>query len=161
MIILNVTKIKNSVTAVRGMSNIPSTLRDTAINLGLARMVAYATALPTSPVANPVAVYKENAVEALKALAAVNENTVINMPVIMTAAMTIWRARYDMVFSGYSRDSLALCKAVTADTAGFNFDAEMAKALEVAQDSDALGANVDLAIGMFTPGVVMDEDEDA
>jgi hypothetical protein len=149
MIVVNATTLKANVIAVRGMGEIPSSLREDLVVFGLARVIAYGTAIPPEPVANPVAFFDENSGEVKAAVSQVNENTVLNLRKVVELAGVIYRARYDMVHNSLSQPAQALCQQALIAGGQYNFPQAIADALAQSEQSDDLGRSIGFALNLF------------
>lgn len=141
--------LRNNIIAVRSMSEIPATLREQLVVLGLARVVAYSAAVPASPVDNPVAFFNEASKEGKVLLSAVNENTVVNLSKVLDMAGIIYRARYDMVHAPASKSAQQLVQQALVAAGDYNFPQSIADALQQSEDSTDLGRSIGFALNMF------------
>lgn len=150
MIVMNVDNVKANVIATRGMSEIPTPLREDLVVFGLARLIAYGTVIPSAPVPNPVAFFADNSKTAKGVVAAVNEGTVVNMAKVLEMAAAIYRARYDMVYTPYSKTAIDLAQSALIASGGYNFPQAIADALSASEQSDGLSRSIAFAINMFS-----------
>lgn len=149
MVLMNATDIKGNVIAVRSMSEIPATLREELVVFGLARLVAFGTAIPSNPVDNPVAFFAENSKTAKGVIAEVNENTVVNITKVVEMAATIYRARYDMVHAPLTQNAQQLAMQSLIATSQYNFPQAIAETLALSDNSADLGRSLAFAVNMF------------
>lgn len=156
MIVLNATDVKNNVIAVRSMSEIPSTLREELVVFGLARLVAFGTAIPAAPVENPVSFFAENSKTAKGIISEVNEGTVVNIGKVLEMAAAIYRARYDMVHAPITKSAQQLAMQALIGNSTYNFPQAIADALGQSQDSNDMGRSIGFALNMFSLIVVPD-----
>lgn len=158
MIVMNADNVKSNVIATRGMSEIPTPLREDLVVFGLARMIAYGTVIPSNPVDNPVAFFADNSKTAKGVVSVVNEGTVVNMAKVLEMAGVIYRARYDMVHTPFTKAAIGLAQSALIASGSYNFPQSIADALTASEDSDALGRSIGFAINMFsineTPAMV-------
>lgn len=149
MVLMNAETLKGNVIAVRGMSEIASTLREDLVVFGLARLVAYGTAIPSNPVDNPVAFFAENSKTAKAVIAEVNENTVVNMGKVLELAANIYRARYDMVHAPMTKAAQELAQHALIAAGSYNFPQAIADMLAISENSADLGRSVGYALNLF------------
>jgi len=161
MIVLDADNIKSSVIATRAMSEIPTPLREDLVVFGLARIVAYGTALPAAPVENPVSFFADNSKNAKGIISQVNEKTVVNMSKVIGMAGVIYRARYDMVFAPYSKASLALAQSALVAAGQYDFPQAIADALALGDASNDMARSISFALNMFAINDVAVLDEAA
>lgn len=154
MLVLNVTKIANSIAAITGNTAIPSSMRQNVINFGLARLVSYSVGIPSDPVDNSAAYFTENNKTALETLSAVNENIVLDISKIITMALAVWRMRYDSVHNMFTKEAIEMSKLAVANADIYNFNKEIADVIATSEQFSELGLSVDGALSMFNPFVV-------
>lgn len=154
MLVLNITKIKESITAVTGNVAIPSSMRQNVINFGLARLVAYSVGIPSDPVDNSAAYFNENNATALETLSALNETVVVDVSKIVAMALAIWRMRYDSVHNMFTKEAVEMSKLAVANAEIYNFNKEIADVIATSEQFSELGRSVDGALSMFNPFVV-------
>lgn len=154
MLILNVTKIKESITAITGNTAIPSSMRQNVINFGLARLVAYSVGIPSDPVDNSAAYFNANNASAMETLSAVNETVVVDVSKIVTMALAVWRMRYDGVHNMFTKEAIEMSKIAIAEAEIYNFNKEIADVIATSEQFSELGRSIDGALSMFNPFVV-------
>lgn len=154
MLVLNVTKIKESIAAVIGNVAIPSSMRQNVVNFGLARLVAYSVGIPSDPVDNSAAYFTENNKKALETLSAINETTIIDVSKIVNMALAVWRMRYDSVHNMFTKEAVDMSKLAIANAGIYNFNKEIADVIATSEQFSELGRSVDGALSMFNPFVV-------
>jgi hypothetical protein len=153
--IINVAELKNQITVVRAIGEIPSSTRAKLIETGLARAVAYGVDLPTSPVGNPITYFASNGSDAKACLAAINEVNVIDISRILNLATTIWLARYNMVFVPSSRESMELTAQVLTGQKEWLFDASQQEFLATTEGDGQTQDVLKLALLNFTAPAVI------
>lgn len=154
MLILNVTKIKESITAITGNTAIPSSMRQNVINFGLARLVAYSVGIPSDPVDNSATYFNANNASAMETLSAVNETVVVDVSKIVTMALAVWRMRYDGVHNMFTKEAIEMSKIAIAEAEIYNFNKEIADVIATSEQFSELGRSIDGALSMFNPFVV-------
>lgn len=159
--IIDVAELKKQVVLVRSIAEIPSTLRAKLIETGLARAVAYGVDLPAAPAGNPVSYFATNATDAKAALAAINETAVIDISRILSLATTIWQARYNTVFTPYSREALQLTQQVLSDQREWLFDTEQQDFLASAVGDGTMQDTLKLTLLNFTSPAVISMKQEA
>lgn len=79
------------------------------------RLIATKVSLPTSPVDNPQEFYVTACLDTVQSVVSdLNENLVINVPVLLDLTYKTWLARYDMVFRPFSASGLSLQSTLIA-----------------------------------------------
>lgn len=105
--------MRNVVREFLGSSYFNNVNRSNVAILLFSRLIATKVSLPTSPVDNPQEFYVTACLDTVQAVVSdLNENLVINVPVLMDLTYKTWLARYDMVFRPFSVAGLALQSAL-------------------------------------------------